>query len=468
MLFNSLHYLIFLPAVTLVYFQLSCHQRRCLLLFASFYFYFIFSIPLSLLLVFSTILDYCAARGIQNSRSERWKKFFLFSSVCGNLSMLAFFKYLNFLNDSLTAVLGAPLLPVLDVVLPMGISFYTFQTMSYTFDVYRGRLAARRSLIDVALYVSFFPQLVAGPIMRGESLMPQLMQHHPANLERILSGSFLVVYGLLKKVFLADPLGEISDSVFGTSPATAQIDNLSALSLIFGTYAFAIQIYCDFSAYSDIAIGSARILGYRLVKNFDSPYLAVSVRDFWRRWHISLSTWLRDYLYIPLGGSRGTKARTYVNLLITMLLGGLWHGASWTFVIWGGMHGIALSIERLMGLDKFDVSEMSLLQRLCRRVLTFHFICATWIFFRCTDFQDAVTALIRIVTAAAGESPVSWIPPVMLLGLIIIQLLKNRYKMEEVVSRRPALTRWFIYAGVFVLIIALLGGRSPEFIYFQF
>ena len=467
MLFNSIHFLVFMPLVTLVYFSLSQQPRRMFLLAASFYFYCVFSVPLSLLLVWSTVLDYTVARIIQGSDRPSVRKAALIASLVGNLGILATFKYLDFFSYSLAAVLGFRPWPELNLILPMGISFYTFQTMAYTIDVYRGRLEARKSILDVALYVSFFPQLVAGPIMRGQTLLPQFSEHHKPNAERMLSGAMLCVWGLSKKVFVADPMGRIVDSVYGTHMNPASPEAFGWPALLVATYAFAVQIYCDFSAYSDIARGAGRILGFRVMQNFDSPYLATTMREFWRRWHISLSTWLRDYLYIPLGGSRKSKVRTYVNLAVTMLLGGLWHGANWTFVVWGALHGIYLAAERWLGIDCLDRSKMGVVEKWARGIITFHLVCLAWVFFRAPTAAHALGVIKRIVTFAPGE-PISGLPLFCLGGLLAFQIAKTRVDFGGVSLRYPNVARWAAYGCIFLLIRVLAGGPSPEFIYFQF
>ncbi len=467
MLFNSNHFLLFFPLVTLVYFLLPLRSRRVFLLAASFYFYGVFSISLSLLLVWSTLLDYSAARIIQESNRPGVRKAALIASVVGNMGILATFKYLDFFQHSLTAILGFHPWPELNLILPMGISFYTFQTMAYTIDVYRGQLEARKSILDVALYVSFFPQLVAGPIMRGSTLLPQFAEDHQPNAERMLSGVILMTWGLLKKVFIADPMGTFVGDVYGTAAVPVSPEQFSGLALLLATYAFAIQIYCDFSAYSNIAIGAGRVLGFRLMKNFDSPYLSTTIREFWRTWHISLSTWLRDYLYIPLGGSRGSKARTYVNLSLTMLLGGLWHGANWTFVVWGGLHGLYLAGERFFGIDKRDRADMGPLEKLLRGLITFHLVCLAWVFFRCAAVGDAFEIVARICTLADGQS-VSYTPIGILALLITVQIAKRRMPFSKSILQFPNVARWGVYACIVVLAIAMAGRQSPEFIYFQF
>lgn len=467
MLFNSVHFLIFLPVVAAVYFLLPLRWRRLFLLAASFYFYCVWSVKWSLLLVYSTLLDYSCSRGIAAARRPWARRALLWTSILGNLGCLGLFKYYGFFNRSLEALAGGSPFPALDLVLPMGISFYTFQTMSYTIDVYRGQIRPARNPLDFALYVSFFPQLVAGPIMRGSELLHQFYEDHKPQAERILSGALLVAWGLLKKIFVADPMGAIVQSVYGTASAPLDPGQFSGLSLLMATYAFAVQIYCDFSAYTDICIGAGRILGFRVIENFNSPYLAVSITDFWRRWHMSLSRWLRDYLYIPLGGNRLGNARTYVNLLATMLLGGLWHGASWTFVAWGGLHGLYLAAERSFGLDKLESARLSPLRRWAMGLFTFHLVCLSWVLFRSPSFPHAAEVIHRIATWAGGESP-GLAPLACVAGIVALQTAKLKINFHMLFMRRPALARWTAYACFGLLFVALSAARSPEFIYFQF
>ena len=467
MLFNSVHFLIFLPIVAAVYFTLPLRARRVFLLTASFYFYCVWSVKWSLLMVYTIFQDYVAIQIIHRSPHTGLRRAALVLSLGGNLLILGLFKYYGFFNRSLGALLGGPPLPVLDIVLPMGISFYTFQTMSYVVDVYRRQIDPPRSFLDLALFITFFPQLVAGPIMRGSELLHQFYEDHRPEAERILSGTLLVVWGLLKKVLVADPMGAIVESVYGTAAAPLDPSAFSGLSLLMATYAFAAQIYCDFSAYTDICIGSGRILGFRIIENFNSPYLAVSVTDFWRRWHMSLSRWLRDYLYIPLGGNRLGSARTYVNLMTAMLLGGLWHGANWTFVAWGGLHGIYLAVERVLGFGHVDRSRLTYGQRWLRGIFTFHLICLSWVLFRSPTFSHATQVVWRIATMAGGELP-SPVPLACVLAIVALQTAKLKVNFHMRFMRRPILARWTAYAAIGLLVMVLSSARSPEFIYFQF
>ena len=460
MLFNSTLFLVFLSGVVGLFHQLRPVGRRSLLLVASYGFYWVWSVPFSLLLVGSTFIDYTAARVIQGASSERRKKQALLASLIINLGVLALFKYADFFTDSTYSLLGVRPWPHLDLILPLGISFYTFQTMSYTIDVYRGRLEARKSMMDVALYVSFFPQLVAGPIVRADTLIPQLDgRAREIDWEKMRLGLGLIAVGMIKKVFIGDSMGIIANEVY-SDPL-----RFGGWELLLGTYAFTVQIYCDFSGYTDIAIGAAALLGISLPKNFDHPYLSTSIKEFWRRWHISLSTWLRDYLYIPLGGNRGTVSRTYVNLMLTMLLGGLWHGAGWNWVVWGGMQGAMLSFERLIGLPDVPRTRLG---GFLRWLLVLHLVCLSWVFFRAADVGEAVIVLGRILTGASGDVPIGWAPIAVLGGLVLIQRLDWRANWLGWCRSHPRGLGWAIAGLAAVLILTFQGSSSPEFIYFQF
>jgi alginate O-acetyltransferase complex protein AlgI len=340
-IFHSLDFVLFFIVVTAAYWRLPHRGQNVLLLVASYFFYGYVHPWFLILIASSTVIDYLAARGMER-HSER-RRLFMAVSIVSNFGMLGFFKYFNFFVDNLHAVLDAAGLdvglPVLRVILPVGISFYTFQAMSYTVDVFRGELRARRSLLDVAVFISFFPHLVAGPIQRASYLLPQVERERRFSLPRATSGFYLMVWGFFKKLVIADNVGVIANKVFGLNDPSFEV-------LWAGVFAFAIQIYADFSAYTDIARGSSRWLGFELTENFDHPYLARNPADFWRRWNISLSTWFRDYVYIPLGGSRAGEGKWARNVLITFLLSGLWHGASWNYVLWGLYHGVLLVLTR--------------------------------------------------------------------------------------------------------------------------
>jgi D-alanyl-lipoteichoic acid acyltransferase DltB (MBOAT superfamily) len=388
-----------------------------------------------------------------------------------NLGILGFFKYYGFFMETLIALLSGLGIErdfhFLQVVLPVGISFFTFQGISYVMDVYRGHIRASRSLLDMMLYISFFPQLVAGPIVRAARFLPQLEQMSMLNKRLVTLGFFLIVLGLFKKTVIATYLAtDIVDNVFFEPAAYSSGD------LILGAYAYAMQIYCDFSAYSDIAIGAALLLGYRFHANFNQPYRARKLQEFWRRWHISLSTWLRDYLYIPLGGSRLGKFKTYRNIFVTMFLGGLWHGAAWTFVLWGGLHGLALCIERWVYGD--DGGKRSLFLRglgaFAGFLITFHFVCFTWIFFRSPDFA---TAWDYVGGLGDFEADAVFVTP-FVVGLVALTMLGQFFSprlgpaLARQFERLPGPLLGICLGGALLVIESLAPEGVAPFIYFQF
>lgn len=345
MFFNSFEYAVFLPVVLVLYWTVLRKRQNSLLLVASYFFYAAWDWRFLGLLMLSTIVDFCVGRTLGTRNEAATRKRLVGLSLAINLGVLGFFKYFNFFAESFADFMGrfglAPDTPTLKVILPVGISFYTFQTLAYTIDVYRRKKEPEQNLLDFAVYVAFFPQLVAGPIERAQRLLPQIKTPRTSiNYEQIRSGLFLILLGLVRKVVIADSLAPIVNEAFRTA------DSAGAVTLMVGIVAFALQIYGDFAGYSDIARGSSRLLGIELMENFNQPYLSRNITHFWRTWHISLSTWLRDYLYIPLGGNRKGVSKTYRNLMLTMLLGGLWHGAAWTFVVWGGLHGLYLVVHR--------------------------------------------------------------------------------------------------------------------------
>lgn len=492
MLFNSLQYALFLPVVVLVYFLLAFRFRWAWLLAASYFFYMCWHPYYLALILVSTIIDYAAALFIQSARSAARKRLFLCMSLASNLGLLFTFKYFNFANESLHALFGffglSYTVPALEVLLPVGISFYTFQTLSYTIDVFRGQQRAERHLGRFALYVAFFPQLVAGPIERSTHLLPQFQRAIQFDYDRLRSGLALILWGLFKKIVIADRLAMLVNHIYA-SPVEQ-----SGIALLIATYAFAYQIYCDFSGYSDIAIGSARIMGFDLMTNFRSPYHATSISDFWKRWHISLSTWFRDYLYISLGGNRVAVPRWYANLMIVFVLSGLWHGANWTFLVWGALHGAyligAVMRSRIRpGLaSDLRLDRWPRLYRAGRVILVFHLVCLGWIFFRARDLGEGLFIVRRILSDLSLEplarSPVAGEALRAMLGLGALQLVVVLFAVilmegiETVAGMRPlqakwraapAAVRWAAYMAL-ALIVANFGMfHSPtEFIYFQF
>jgi len=492
MLFNSLHFLVFFIIVTTIYFAIPHKYRWFLLLASSCYFYMAFIPVYILILGFTIVIDYFAGIYLEKT-TGREKKWFLIASLIANIGVLAIFKYYNFLNDNLSGILNTfgrenPV-PYLSIILPIGLSFHTFQAMSYTIEVYRGKQKAERNFGIYALYVMFYPQLVAGPIERPQNLIHQFYEKHSFDYKRITEGLKLMAWGLFKKVVIADRLAIVADTVYN-NPFQFQ-----GLSMVIATIFFSFQIFCDFSGYSDMAIGAARVMGFKLMKNFDRPYHSKSIHEFWGRWHISLSSWFRDYLYISLGGNRVTIPRWYLNLFIVFIVSGLWHGASWTFVIWGALHGFFLvfalvtktsreKLSVLAGLNKYPR-----LYNILQTLMTFMLVTFSWIFFRANSLAEALYIIKHSVTdtgrniqelilsisgGGAVDLHLGLSKSQMLIGIgaiavmEIIHLLQNRYQLSEWISARPAYIRWSIYYTVILSIIFLGVFENRQFIYFQF
>lgn len=400
--FNSLEFLVFFPLVVLLFFVLPHRFRWIMLLAASYFFYMSWSAELIILILFTTLISYLASIGIEATESKTKKKLLLTLTLVTCLGVLFFFKYFNFLADSVTAVLRAFTLPVsdlaLELILPVGISFYTFQTLSYVIDVYRGSIKAERHFGYYALFVSFFPQLVAGPIERPGNLIPQLKEKHTPHLADFSAGCAKMLIGFFKKVVVADLAAVYVNAVYN------DVSSATGFGIVIATILFSFQIYCDFSGYTDIAIGAARVMGIKLMQNFDRPYTAESIRDFWARWHISLSSWFKDYLYFPLGGSRCSKSRHLFNLFFIFLVSGLWHGAAWTFVLWGALHGIyqvvgAATREKRAELrTRLNIPEDALWVHILRKAFVFVLVAFAWIFFRANSLTDLWTLLTKLFT----------------------------------------------------------------------
>ena len=471
MLFNSFHYILFFLLVLLV--TDSVRRRRfqhAFLLLASYYFYWVSSTWFVLLLLYSSTLDFYLGRAIGNSKSLRARRIYLACSIAGNLGVLAYFKYTNFALASLEAMLGTLGLGVRlsgwEIFLPIGISFYTFQSMSYTLDIYFGKLKPVSSIGSFALYVSFFPQLVAGPIVRARHFLPQLARMPMVNWDQIRFGSTLILYGLIKKVCVADNLSGFVETVFHGDLTQ------DSLAVFLGIAAFAIQIYCDFSGYTDIAIGSARVMGFRFPDNFNFPYFSRNITEFWKRWHISLSSWLRDYLYIPLGGNRKGRPRQLVNLLVTMLLGGLWHGAAWHFVLWGLYQGILLILHKVL-IWRRPPSGSRIWDPL--KILgTFYLTCIGWLIFILSDLGKLAFYVKKMLFwdfSTAGLSALIDSHPLALFLIAAFALIHVlSYRMGRL-SRRLAASRslswsWIMLGGL--LVLYLFAGGQASFIYFQF
>jgi alginate O-acetyltransferase complex protein AlgI len=467
MLFNSWHFIAFIIVVFCVAAFLPRYSKpwKVFIIAASCYFYGQWSY-LYLGLIFATAgIDFYLAQRLQHSLNP---KRLLLLSISANLGVLAFFKYTNFLIDSANGLAAASgfawNITPLDIILPVGISFYTFQNMSYTIDVYRGHLQPRTSVLDYATFTTFFPQLLAGPIVRASEFFGQLDQPNRIDWRDLQYGLVLIAAGYVKKVVLADNLAISVDQVFSAPQGASSWDVLLAV------YAFAFQIYFDFSGYTDIAIGLALLFGFKFPKNFDYPYLATSFQEFWRRWHMTLSRWLRDYLYISLGGNRYGLSRTMANLMITMLLGGLWHGASWNFVVWGGLHGAYLAIERLW-LSRLAVWRSAhLAARVVRAILVFHFVCFAWIFFRAADFSSSMIIINKIagVVYMAPSLASHGALVALLAGLVIMHVAMAKWRIKERLSESNLIVLAGFIASMLLLLIWFTPAKSAPFIYFQF
>ena len=476
--FNSLTFIVFFAIVLLLHnLPLSWRMKKFNLLWASYVFYAAWNPPFVLLLMLATVVDWFAAKGLYAAQTQRGRNAWLAATLISNLGLLGFFKYGNFLLANFTALMNSlgvdyhP--PRMNIVLPIGISFYTFVTLSYTLDIYFKKMKPWNSFLDYAMLVTFFPHLVAGPILRAADFLPQCLEEKKPNRDQFLWGLSLLTFGLFQKIVVADYLfAPVVEQVYGT------IERLSFADSWMGTLAFAGQIFCDFAGYSTCAIGIAMCLGFAFPRNFRYPYAAVGFSDFWRRWHISLSSWLRDYLYIPLGGNRVGPVRIYVNLMATMLLGGLWHGAAWTFVVWGGLHGLYLVGERLV---HQLVPPRDLWQRpgfqMFLAGLTFLLVNLTWVFFRATSFGQAF----HLTTSMFGLGPAAALPVLtqsqrLLTGALVLILLAAHWIMrnstlEEAVERIPAGLRPFALSATLsamLVLFVLVHTEDRAFIYFQF
>lgn len=472
MLFNSIEYLIFLPVVFVFYWIVNTNltAQNVLILAGSYIFYAWWDWRFLSLILLSSVIDYTIGLKIEQSQLKEVKKKWLVLSLCSNLGLLAIFKYYNFFTGSfvdLMEVFGwSPGEITLNIVLPVGISFYTFQTLSYTIDIYRGTLKPTKNVVSFFTYIAFFPQLVAGPIERAANLLPQIETRRTFDRQQFKDGIVQIVIGLFRKIVIADTMGKYVDVVYGN------LEIYGSTTIILATIFYAIQIYYDFAGYSDIAIGSAKLLGFNFMQNFNLPYFSSSLTKFWRRWHISLSFWLRDYLYISLGGNRKGIKITYRNLLLTMLLGGLWHGSSWNFVIWGGIHGVVLSLEKyLNSTDHFQGIRKS---KTLGSLLTLSFVLLAWIFFRAEDFDSAWGAVKTIFSGPYAKPYIGDISVVancilvMLFGLAFDTFLfRKKIPLENFGSRFKTL-RLIGIMVITVILITLFYSSSDNFIYFQF
>lgn len=482
MSFISIEFIILFVTVFILFFSLPQKYRWILLLIASYIFYMFANVYHIFIIIFSTIVDYVVSQrmGKLPIDNQSQRRLLLLASVLVNLGVLFYFKYFNFFTESVTGLFlsaGINVDPIThSQILPVGISFYTFQSMAYTFDVYRGKTKPEQHFGIFATYIAFFPQLVAGPIERASNMLPQFRQHFTFDYDRVVSGLRLVLFGLFKKVVIADRLAVYVNEVYNNP------SEYSGIVMIVATVFFAYQIYCDFSGYSDIAIGTARVLGFDLMKNFNHPYLAHSIRDFWRRWHISLSTWFRDYVYIPLGGNRVSLRRNMLNLFIVFVVSGLWHGASWTFVIWGAIHGAYIVIETYIAQKRSDTSR-SLLSYAAGMLLTFVIVNITWIFFRANSLDDAIYILQNIVNFENGFSGILvpfldqelgatltfLIAVASIIGLQAFEFFNEYWQVSDLIVNQWWLRWAFYYSGLIIIIITLSDlSVEQNFIYFQF
>jgi len=471
MLFNSLTFVVFFVVVVALYWSIHSWQaRKNLLVVASYIFYGAWNPPFAALLFGTTAMDFWLGRRMAKAKDQHSRRRWLVASVCMNLSMLGFFKYGNFLLQNFQWLLARVGIiyqpPHLDILLPVGISFYTFATLSYTLDIYLRRALPARNFLDYALFVTFFPHLVAGPIMRPTELVPQFAAPRRATADQLRFGLALITLGLFNKIVLADSfLATAAERIYDSDKLPG------ALDAWIGTLAFSGQIFCDFAGYSTTAIGVALCLGFAMPDNFRFPYAAVGFSDFWRRWHITLSSWLRDYLYIPLGGNRHGAARTYAALMGTMLLGGLWHGANWTFVAWGGLHGLYLAVERVLR-AKFAGYRPGPLMFVALGLLTYMLINLTWVFFRAKTFGKAWDVLRGMLGLNAAAKPILTtyfiVSVSVITGCIVLShwLMRAR-TLESVVSRAPAFAVSLVWA-LMAFAIVIAQGSGNAFIYFQF
>lgn len=497
MLFNSLDFLVFFPIVVLLYVVIPVKYRYIWLLVASYYFYMGWNAKYALLIGFSTVVTWLCGILIDRCKeysNKKWKRLLLVACLLINLGILFVFKYWNFAFESLETIAGMLGItcktPELSLLLPVGISFYTFQALGYTIDVYRGTIPAEKNLLKYALFVSFFPQLVAGPIERSGNLLNQVLESTKRNMVTIRgvkNGLVTMLWGLFIKIVIADRIAILVDTVFNS------YYNYGTCELVLAVIGFGIQIYCDFNGYSTVAIGAAEVMGFTLMENFETPYFARSIKEFWRRWHISLSTWFKDYVYIPLGGNRCSKARQYFNLMVTFMVSGIWHGASWTYVIWGALHGGLQVMESILAKpiayinEKLKVNTESFSYKLGQVLVTNVIIGITWIFFRSTTFTDAIHYLRRMFTCnnpwvlSDGslyelglnytEMHILWLAVLALAAVSMIRYVKHM-RFALWLEEQVIWFRWIvIYALIFANLVYGIYGinfDTAQFIYFQF
>lgn len=485
MLFNSIDFAIFFPIVFVLYWILSKHlvARNLLILISSYVFYGWWDWRFLFLIAISSIVDYVVGNQLYKTEKLKKRKGLLLISLLVNLGFLVYFKYTNFFIETFVdsfRLFGKELeVSSLNIILPVGISFYTFQTLSYTIDIYRKQLKPTKDILSFFAFVSFFPQLVAGPIERASHLLPQFYKTYKFNYSQVKSGLLLMAFGLFKKMVIADRAAVLVNQVYNNP------SDYYGFDVILATVFFAFQIYCDFSGYSEIAIGAARTMGFDLMKNFDSPYLSKSITEFWRRWHISLSTWFRDYVYIPLGGSRNGKYKTYANLFIVFLVSGLWHGAAMTFVIWGAIHGVIIVIEKAFYKERKQLFKtLNIQDNFAHKIIfipiIFMIVCFSWIFFRANSLADSFTLISNIGIDSFKTSNIfelGLVKPELILCLITIVLLvvfewtHKKHNMQKFLLKQILPVRWSFYLIIIfsILIFGIYGeNQVSEFIYFQF
>ena len=489
MLFNSVNFLIFFPIVVLGYFLIPEKLKNHWLLVASYYFYMSWQPVYALLILFSTVTTYYCAVLIDKAKSQKHKKMFLASNIVVNIAILCYFKYFNFIIESLLAVFpNLSIAPNNNLLAVVGISFYTFQSLGYSIDVYRGDVEKAKDFFTYALFVSFFPQLVAGPIERSKNLLPQLYKSHKFDYDRVTDGLVLMAWGFFKKLVISDGAALIVNAVYN------DVTKYTGIQLVMATVLFAFQIYCDFSGYSDIAIGAANVIGFKLMRNFNHPYFSQNVTQFWRNWHISLSTWFMDYIYIPLGGSRKGKIRTYVNLLITFMVSGLWHGASWNFVIWGAINGAYNVIhkalfgkreKKLRDAEKDGTAvKTNPLIAVVKAIGTFLLIDFTWIYFRANTLTDATYVLKNLFSDLSQWFSAGYFHTAMetigfysnngiailycILFMFAVELWEGKSTLTKRLNKTNVVIRWGFYYTIIILIIFFGYFGQSQFIYFQF
>lgn len=490
MLFNSIEFAIFFPIVFIIYwlFQKSLKASNLIILFSSYIFYGFWDWRFLFLIFISSLVDFYVGNRLNNTIEINRRKILLFFSLSVNLGFLIYFKYSNFFIESFLSsfkLFGNELeISTLKIILPVGISFYTFQTLSYTIDIYYKKITPTNNLISFFSFVSFFPQLVAGPIERASNLLPQFQTLKKFSYEKVKSGLLLISLGLFKKMVIADRAALYVNEVY------ANPNDFGGAALLFSTLFFAIQIYCDFSGYTDIAIGTARTMGFDLMKNFNTPYFSKSLTEFWHRWHISLSTWFRDYLYIPLGGSRLSETRTYFNIFIVFVISGLWHGAAWTFIFWGVIHGVILIFEKILARPKrkifqiFGFNKKTLSNHLFFCFITFSIVCISWVFFRANSINQAFEIIYRIFTEfelsnlfykelyLIGLKENEFI--ILFLSVLILftsEIMHNKLSLRLRLDRQSFIFRWSIYILIIfsIIFLGVYGdNKAMDFIYFQF